>query len=266
MTYKTIWLSDLHLGTRGADAAGALAFLRQHESETLYLVGGIVDFWHLRRDRYWPQAHNDVLQKILRKARKGTRVVYLPGNHDEFSAQFLGVYGNVIVKEHELYTSVRGQRLLVIHGHQFDMVTKHARWMALLGDAGYSLLLRLNRPLNALRGRYGLSHWSLSAYVKSRVKSAVNFVSQFEDAVVHFAELHRADGIVCGHIHTPTIKQIRHITYYNCGDWVESHTAMVEHADGRIELWPGPPNESALPMDADSGTGVSPVRSEISGE
>ncbi len=236
MKYKTIWMSDLHLGTRGCDATGVLDFLRHTECETLYLVGDVVDLWSLRREHYWPQTHNDVIQKILRKARKGTRVIYIPGNHDEFGSRFPGVYGNVWVKPRDLYVTGRGERLLVMHGHEFDAVTQHAQWLATLGDIGYQALLKLNRPLNALRRGFGRDHWSLSAYVKSRVKNAVSFISQFEEAVARYAQMYDADGIVCGHIHTPGIKSIRGATYYNCGDWVESSTALVEHRDGSMEL------------------------------
>jgi UDP-2,3-diacylglucosamine pyrophosphatase LpxH len=236
MDYKTVWMSDLHLGTRGSNAAGVLDFFRDNNFENLYLVGDVIDLWSLRRERYWPQSHNDVLQKILRKGRKGTRVVVIPGNHDEFISNFMGVYGSITVRSRDIYTTVAGKRLLIMHGHEFDMVTKHARWLAVLGDIGYTLLLQANRPLNFIRNRFGLGYWSLSAYVKSRVKQAVNFIGQFEDAVCHYAEMYKTDGIVCGHIHTPAIKRIRHVDYFNCGDWVESSTALVEHFDGRIEL------------------------------
>jgi UDP-2,3-diacylglucosamine pyrophosphatase LpxH len=234
--YRTVWISDLHLGTRGCNAQGLLDFLRQTECERLYLVGDIVDLWRLRRDHYWPQSHNDVVQKILRKARKGADVVLIPGNHDEFGRHFTGVYGKVVVKQRDVYTTAAGRRLLVMHGHEFDAVTTHARWLAYLGDIGYQFLLWVNRPLNFLRRQFGLDYWSLSAYAKSRVKNAVSFISQFEDAVARYAQMHRADGIVCGHIHTPSVKQIRGVAYYNTGDWVESSTALVEHTDGRIEL------------------------------
>ncbi|HUK82813.1 MAG TPA: UDP-2,3-diacylglucosamine diphosphatase [Verrucomicrobiae bacterium] len=236
MEYKTVWLSDLHLGTRGCDAEKLLDFLRRTECRTLYLVGDIVDLWSLKREHYWPQAHNDVIQKILRKARKGTRVIYIPGNHDEFGGRFLGVYGNVWIKPRDLYVTGHGKRLLVMHGHEFDAIMQHSKWLANLGDIGYQLLLGLNRPLNALRRTFGREPWSLSAYAKSRVKNAVNFISRFEEAVVRYAQMYDADGIVCGHIHTPVTKRIRDVAYYNSGDWVESSTALVETHAGTIEL------------------------------
>jgi UDP-2,3-diacylglucosamine pyrophosphatase LpxH len=249
MEYRTIWISDLHLGTHGCNAAGVLDFLRQHECKTLYLVGDIIDIWRLKKDHYWPQSHNDVVQKILRKGRKGTKIIVIPGNHDEFCSNFLGVYGNILVKTRDVYTAHDGRRLLIMHGHEFDAVTTHAKWMAYLGDAGYTLLLEMNRPLNWFRRHLGLGYWSLSAYVKSRVKNAVSYISQFEDAVVRFAQMHAADGIVCGHIHTPAVRSIRGLQYFNCGDWVESSTALVEHMDGRIELvhWKEPAADTAAP-------------------
>lgn len=236
MRYRTVWISDLHLGTRGCDAAGLLDFLRENEFDKLYLVGDVIDIWRLRREHYWPQSHNDVVQKILRKSRKGCQVIIIPGNHDEFVINFLGVFGNITIKRQDVYPTVDGRRLLIMHGHEFDAVTTHARWLAHLGDIGYTMLLQLNRPLNLIRSRMGLHYWSLSAYAKRRVKNAVSYISHFEDAVAHYAGLHKADGIICGHIHTPAIKQLRGVTYYNTGDWVESSTALVEHADGRIEL------------------------------
>jgi UDP-2,3-diacylglucosamine pyrophosphatase LpxH len=236
MDYKTVWISDLHLGTRNSDAQGVLDFLKVAEFETLYLVGDVIDVWALRRERYWPQAHNDVVQKILRKARKGTRVIYIPGNHDEFCRNFFGVYGNVTVQPHDLYTTARGERLLIMHGHEFDTVTVHAKWLSVLGDVGYTLLLMVNKPLNRARQFFGLPNWSLSAFVKRKVKNAVSYISNFEDAVVRYAEKYEAQGIVCGHIHTPAMKKIRHVAYYNTGDWVESSTALVEHLDGRLEI------------------------------
>ena len=252
MEYRTVWMSDLHLGTRGSDVAGVLNFLKHNEFETLYLVGDIIDIWRLRRERYWPQSHNDVIQKILRKARKGTEIVIIPGNHDEFCLNFLGVYGNIVVKEQHVHTTADGARLLIMHGHEFDSVTIHAKWMAHLGDAGYTLLLQLNRPLNLVRRLFGFGYWSFSAYMKQSVKKVVNVISRFEEAVAHYAELHRVDGIICGHIHTPAVRRIRGVQYYNTGDWVESSTALVEHFDGRLELvyWREESDGNAMALDA----------------
>ena len=236
MDCRTVWISDLHLGTRGCDAPGVLEFLRTTEFDRLYLVGDVVDLWRLRREHYWPQAHSDVIQKLLRKARKGADIIFIPGNHDEFLANFLGIFGNVAVQRQAIHETADGRRLLVMHGHEFDAVTTHAKWLAHLGDLGYGFLLWANRPLNLVRTRLGLHYWSLSAFAKSRVKTAVNFIGNFEEAVAHYAGLHHADGIICGHIHTAAVKQIGAVTYYNTGDWVESSTALVEHHDGRLEL------------------------------
>ncbi|MGD0015919.1 MAG: UDP-2,3-diacylglucosamine diphosphatase [Verrucomicrobiia bacterium] len=234
--YRTVWISDLHLGTRDCDAAGLLDFLKHHEFEKLYLVGDVIDIWRLKRDHYWPQSHNDVVQKILRKARRGARVVFIPGNHDEFCRNFLGFYGNIAVKLEDVHTTQRGQRLLVLHGHEFDAVIMHAKWLAYLGDAGYYLLLRLNRPLNFLRRQFGFGSWSLSAYVKRNMKKVINTISQFEEAVTHYTKDRALDGVVCGHIHTPEIRRRRDFAYYNAGDWVESSSALVEHLNGLLEL------------------------------
>jgi UDP-2,3-diacylglucosamine pyrophosphatase LpxH len=240
-SYRTVWISDVHLGTRGSQAARLLEFLRASECETLYIVGDFVDVWSLKRGIYWPQHHNDVIQKVLRAGRKGTRVVYIPGNHDEFVGAFLGDYGAVSVQARAVHETADGRRLLVIHGHELDAVVQNSKWLAHVGDIGYSILLKLNAPLNWVRRLMGLGFWSLSAAAKRSVKNAVNYIGAFEDAVVRLAKLEgRIDGVVCGHIHTPCIRQIRDLTYYNSGDWVESLSALVEHADGSIELLHAP--------------------------
>jgi UDP-2,3-diacylglucosamine pyrophosphatase LpxH len=235
--YRTIWISDIHLGTRGCKAEFLLDFLRETESETLYLVGDIVDGWRLKRSWYWPQLHNDVVQKLLRKARKGTRVVYIPGNHDELLRRFLEInIGQIEVVSEAVHVTADGKRLLVLHGDEFDAVVRYARWLAFLGDWAYNLALAANHWINALRRRLGLSYWSLSAYLKQRVKNAVEYISRFELAVAEAAAKRGADGVVCGHIHHAEIREIAGVTYCNDGDWVESCTALVEHADGRLEI------------------------------
>jgi UDP-2,3-diacylglucosamine pyrophosphatase LpxH len=234
--YRAGWISDVHLGTRGAHAGALLNFLRSHEFETLYVVGDLIDVWSLRRGIYWPQAHNDVIQKLLRAGRKGTRIFYVPGNHDEFVGGFMGVYGNITVAPRVIHTTADGRRLLVIHGHELDTVVQNIKWLAHVGDVGYQLLLRLNRPINWARSRLGLGYWSLSAYVKQSVKNAVSFIGKFEEAIVRFASEDRVDGVVCGHIHSPAIRKIGAVTYYNSGDWVESCSALLEDFEGNIEL------------------------------
>ena len=236
-SYRTIWISDIHLGTRGCKAGFLLDFLRATESETLYLVGDIVDGWRLKRSWYWPQLHNDVVQKLLRKARKGTRVVYVPGNHDELLRRFLEInIGRVEVVGEAIHTTADGRRLLVMHGDEFDAVVRYARWLAFLGDWAYHLALAANQWINALRRRLGLPYWSLSAYLKHRVKNAVEYISRFEEAVAEAAARRGVDGVVCGHIHHAEIRTIAGVTYCNDGDWVESCTALVEHGDGRLEI------------------------------
>jgi len=234
--YRTGWISDLHLGSRGCNAVAVLDFLNRHDFDKLYVVGDLLDIWKLRRVRYWPQSHTDVIQRLLKKAHQGAQIVFIPGNHDEFCTNFLGAYGNIRVAKNDLHVTADGRRLMVMHGHEFDCVTKYARWVAVIGDMGYSLLLHVNRYFNLFRRLFGFGYWSLSAYIKRRVKNSVNFIGQFEDMVVKYAERHRADGIVCGHIHTAAIRRMQHVEYFNIGDWVESCTALVEHDDGRIEL------------------------------
>jgi UDP-2,3-diacylglucosamine pyrophosphatase LpxH len=234
--YRTGWISDVHLGTRGAQAAALLDFLRVREFETLYVVGDLIDVWSLRRGVYWPQPHNDVIQKLLRAARKGTRIIYIPGNHDEFVAGFHGEFGGVVIQPNALHTTADGRRLFVMHGHELDTVVQGARWLAHLGDVGYQFLLWLNGPLNWCRRLFGRGYWSLSAYAKRKVKGAMNYVGRFEEGIVRYAREHQVQGVVCGHIHTPIVREIGNTAYYNCGDWVESCSALVEHHDGRIEL------------------------------
>src|SRR5438477_4854607 len=233
---RAAWVSDVHLGTRGSNARALLEFLREYECETLYVVGDLIDIWQLRRGRYWPQQHNDVIQKILRKARKGTRVVYIPGNHDELVADFCGAYGNIDIRQNTIHATANGQRILIIHGHELDAVVQNVKWLAFLGDVGYQFLLSLNPLINFFRRRFGLGYWSLSAYVKQRVKDAVSFIGKFETAVVRYAERYRVDGVLCGHIHSAGIRKFGNVTYYNCGDWVETCSALIEHFDGRVEI------------------------------
>lgn len=235
-TYRTGWISDVHLGTKGSQAEALLDFLRATEFETLYLVGDLIDVWALRRGIYWPQAHNDVVQKLLRKARKGTEIIYITGNHDEFLERFHGTYGGVSIQKHALHLCADGRRMLVMHGHELDTVVQNMGWLAHVGDIGYSLLLRCNRLVNTTRRLLGFGPWSLSAYVKSEVKNVVSFISQFEEAVVKYARDYDVDAVLCGHIHTAAIRQMEGVVYYNCGDWVESCTALVERFDGTLEL------------------------------
>ena len=254
---RALFLSDLHLGTKGCQAEKLLEFLRIHDADLIYLVGDIVDGWQLKSGWYWPQAHNDVVQKLLRKARKGARIIYIPGNHDEFLRDFYGThFGGIEVVESTIHTTADGRRFLVIHGDLFDVVIRHARWLALLGDKAYDLAISLNTSFNALRRAIGLPYWSLSQWLKLKVKNAVNFIGEFEHTLSTEAMRHGVNGVICGHIHHAVIRQRGGLTYVNCGDWVESCTAVVEHFDGRFEIidWanrPSPPAATDWTSDPD---------------
>jgi UDP-2,3-diacylglucosamine pyrophosphatase LpxH len=227
----------VHLGSKGCQAERLLDFLKHHESDTLYLVGDIVDGWQLRSGWYWPQSHNDVVQKVLRKARKGTRVVYVPGNHDEFLRDYYGThFGGIEVAETAIHHGADGKRYLVIHGDLFDLVVTQARWLALLGDKAYELAIVANRLFNGIRRRLGFGYWSLSQWAKLKVKNAVNYIGKFEETLAEEARRHDADGVICGHIHHAAVHDQFAVRYINCGDWVESCTAIAEHMDGRFEI------------------------------
>lgn len=235
--FRTVWISDTHLGTVGCKADLLLDFLKSVECETLYLVGDIVDGWQLKKGWYWPSRHNDVVRCWLKMAKHGTRVIFVPGNHDELFRDYVGLnFGGIEVVQQCIHVTADGRSLLVLHGDEFDGVVLCAKWLALLGDQAYTLLLKLNGVINRIRRAMGKPYWSLSALLKKRVKNAVEFISNFENAVAHAACEHGADGVVCGHIHTAEVRQIGTVTYYNDGDWVESCTALVEHADGRMEI------------------------------
>ncbi len=235
--YRTIWISDIHLGTPGCKTEFLLDFLRHTESDYLYLVGDIVDGWRLKRSWYWHEGHNDVVQKLLRKARKGTQVTYVPGNHDEMLRQYVDLeFGGVLVVSDAMHRTADGRMLLVTHGDAFDPIVSYARWLALLGDEAYNIALALNHWFNKARLALGLPYWSLSAYLKGRVKNAVSFISDYEKALAAEAKRRGADGVVCGHIHKAEMRDIDGVLYCNDGDWVESCTALVEHAGGRLEI------------------------------
>jgi len=235
--YRTVFISDVHLGTRGCQAELLLDFIRHVECETLYLVGDIVDGWRLRGGWYWPQAHNDVVQKILRLARKGVNVIYVPGNHDEFARDYCGThFGGLVVSHDVIHVTADGRRMLVVHGDEFDGVVRYAKQLSLLGDWAYAIVLGLNTWFNRLRRRLGFGYWSLSAYLKGKVKNAVQFIANFEDALADEARRRGVDGVICGHIHKADVRETRGVLYANDGDWVESCTALVEHFDGRLEI------------------------------
>jgi len=217
--YRTIWLSDIHLGTRGCKAEYLIDFLRHNEAQTIYLVGDIVDGWRLKKSWYWPQTHNDVVQKLLRLVRKGSRVIYVPGNHDEWLRPYaLLHFGGVEVLDEAVHITADGRRLLVIHGDIFDTIVKHARWLAALGDSAYTTALYINRYFNLLRRVLGYEYWSLSAYLKLKVKNAVQYIGSFADALSEEARRRGLDGVVCGHIHHAEIRDLGGVLYCNDGD------------------------------------------------
>ena len=235
--YRSIWISDIHLGTKGCQAEFLLDFLRSTDSDHLYLVGDIIDIWYLKRKWAWRQAHNDVLQKVLCKARKGTKVSFIPGNHDEMFRVFAGEhFGHIEICRRMIHEMADGRRFLVIHGDEFDVIVRYAKWLALLGDWAYNFLLRLNTFVNKVRARFGYRYWSLAAYLKLKAKKAVDFIGQYEQALAAEAEKHGLDGVICGHIHKAEIRRIGDVLYCNDGDWAENCTALVEHMDGRLEV------------------------------
>ncbi len=249
--YRAIWISDLHLGTPGCQAEKLLEFLRLTESDHLYLIGDIIDGWALKRRFYWPQAHNDVVQKILRKSRKGTFVTYIAGNHDEAARHFLGVaFGGIVIEDEVVHITERGERLLILHGDRFDGVIQCAKWLAYLGDIAYETLLKVNVWFNGARRRIGLPYWSLSQYLKHKVKNAVSYIGAFEEALAREAKSRGLDGVVCGHIHQPEIRMINGVKYCNDGDWVESLSALVETMDGELKLihWAEESKPAAIPQ------------------
>ncbi|MDX1808510.1 MAG: UDP-2,3-diacylglucosamine diphosphatase [Sulfurospirillaceae bacterium] len=239
MKYKTIFISDMHLGTRFAQAELFLDFLRENESESLIFVGDIIDGWAIKRKFKWAQAHSDVIQKVIRKARKGTKVHYITGNHDEFLRPFAPFFvgDNLEIKNEMEYEAINGKRYLITHGDFFDSITMTKKWLAILGDIGYDFVLYINHLLNIARRRLHIErHWSLSKYVKDNVKSSVSFITNFEEVLSMHAKRQNYHGVICGHIHKAELKTIDEIEYLNCGDWVESCTALVENYDGSFEI------------------------------
>jgi UDP-2,3-diacylglucosamine pyrophosphatase LpxH len=239
MKYKSIFISDIHLGTRFSKAKVLLNFFKYNESDQLILVGDIIDGWAIKRKLIWPQEHSDVIQKILKKARKGTKVTFITGNHDEFLRPFVPlILGDSVSIANELeYEAINNKKYYITHGDFFDSITMTKKWLAILGDYGYDLLLHLNVVLNFFRKRIGIKkYWSLSKYVKDNVKSSVSFISDFEVVLSTHAKNKGYDGIICGHIHKAEIRDINEIEYLNCGDWVESCTAIVETYEGEFKI------------------------------
>jgi UDP-2,3-diacylglucosamine pyrophosphatase LpxH len=245
--YRTIWISDLHIGSTQCQADVLLDFLKHNDSQTLYLVGDIIDFWSLSKKIYWPRDHNTIIQKVLRKARHGTQVIYIPGNHDENIRDYDDyVFGDITVKTSVVHTAANGKRFLVVHGDEYDTIAKYHRWIAKLGSKGYDMLLEINRALRTFRRFFGIqSNFSLAAFVKFKVKNAVQFISDYEQSIVNTLSDEGLDGVICGHIHHAEIKDMNGFLYVNTGDFVESCTAIVEHLDGALELIRWQKTESA---------------------
>ena len=235
--YRAIWISDVHLGWKPCQAERLLQFLKCHDADSWYLVGDMVDGWMLKRSWFWPQAHNDVLQKLLRKVRKGAQVFYVLGNHDDFLGHFLNLqFGGITILPDATHITADGRTLWILHGDQFDSIVHYAPWLAWLGNNGYDFIIMVNRLFNSVRRLLGFKEWSFSAYLKGRVKNVMKFVADYEQALMQQAKRRNADGVVCGHIHKAEIRDYGSITYYNTGDWVESCTALVEHYDGSMEI------------------------------
>lgn len=235
--YRSVWISDVHLGFRGCNAEMLLVFLRQTRCDHLYLVGDIIDFWQVKKKPYWPQAHNDVVRTVLGKAKHGTKVIYVPGNHDEYLRDFDQMtFGNVSIENELVHETIDGRKLLVLHGDKFDTVVMSSPFLGKIGSSLYDMLLQLNILVNFLRRKFGFSYWSLAKFLKHKVKNAVKYIGNFEEAVAYEAAKENVDGVVCGHIHHAEITEMNGLTYYNCGDWVESCTALVETDDGEMKL------------------------------
>ena len=235
--YRAIWISDVHLGSTACQAEFLLDFLKNNESEKLYLVGDIIDGWELKKTWYWPQAHNDVIQKILRKSRKGTKVIYIPGNHDEGAKQFINnKFADIRILKEAYHTTKNGQKLWIIHGDLFDSIRTVSKWLEFVGDEFYKIILWINEKLNNIRRYYGMNYWSFSKHIKSKISKANQYIQDFEKFMVRETKLKKCQGVVCGHIHKPEIKSYEEITYYNDGDWVENLTALVETKNGEMKL------------------------------
>ncbi len=249
LDYQAIWISDTHLGLKEARSESLLDFLRHTQCRKLYLVGDIIDVWKMRSGLYWPAINNEIVRTIMRMAREGTEVIYVPGNHDEVFRDYLGLFfGGIRIESEVEHQAADGKRYLILHGDEFDCVVMHNKWLAHIGSSAYDMLLWCNRWFNLVRRRLGMSYWSLSAYLKNKVKEAVKYIGNYEQAVVRAARERNMDGVICGHIHQAALTQFEEITYANCGDWVESCTALAEEADGTIRLihWA---HESVLLLD-----------------
>ncbi|MET0069009.1 MAG: UDP-2,3-diacylglucosamine diphosphatase [Candidatus Thiodiazotropha sp.] len=237
LRYKSLFISDTHLGLRASRTEYLLDFLKHTDSDNLYLVGDILDFWKMRSGWYWPNINNEIVHQIIAKAKRGTRVVYVPGNHDEVMRDYFNFHvSGIEIQKEVIHTTADNKRLLILHGDEFDGVVMNNKWLAHLGSDAYDLLLWLNRWFNIARRRLGFGYWSLSAYLKNQVKEAVKYIGNYEEAVIHTVRERNLDGVICGHIHHAVINEMDGLVYANCGDWVESCTALAEAPDGSLKL------------------------------
>lgn len=236
-SYRSVFISDIHLGTKMSQADQLLEFMKTFDCEKIYLVGDIIDCWAMSKKKYWSQSHSDLIQKLLRRARKGAEIVYIPGNHDEMLREYCDAeFGHMILVQECIHVGVDGKLYLVTHGDKFDVVIRNAKWLAHLGSWAYDFSIMLNVLVNRVRSWLKLPVWSLSAYLKMRVKESVNFIGNYEETLSNYVKNQGLSGIICGHIHHANICDYDGITYMNCGDWVESCTALVEHHDGKFEI------------------------------
>lgn len=234
---RTLFFSDVHLGMQAIKIEELLKFLDVYDADTIYIVGDLIDGWRLQKEWNWPAEYDQLANVLFAKARAGARIVCLAGNHDEFLRDYLGTYfGGVEIVDRMIHITADGKRYLVIHGDQFDVVVANAKWLAHIGDWAYNFALKVNVPVNWVRRRMGLSYWSLSAWAKRKVKSAVSVMGRFEEALSLEARTSEVDGVICGHIHHAAMHHKFGIHYINSGDWVESCTAIIETHDGGFEL------------------------------
>ena len=235
--YRSIFISDVHLGSKGAQAESLAHFLKYHHAPYLFLVGDIIDGWRMRKQAFWPQAHTNVIRRLLTKAKRDCQIVYITGNHDDFLRRYSGItFGNIKLCDSWVHTTADGKKLWIQYGDAYDGVVTCHRWLAFLGDWGYESMLHVNRWFNRLRQYFGFGYWSLSAYLKHKVKRAVMYIHDFERLLIKDCQKHGYDGVVCGHIHHAELRTVDELIYANCGDWVESCTALVEHLDGSLEI------------------------------
>jgi len=235
--FRALFISDVHLGTPWTQADRLLEWLAHVDAETIYLVGDIIDFWRIRRGGVWPSSHSAVLEALLRKSHAGTRIVFIPGNHEDGLKRYCGTrFGTIEIERSIVHATATGKRYLVVHGDDYDFVARYARWLAQIGDRSYAAALAFNRVFNKFRLALGRDYWSISAFLKRSVKAGVGRVGKFESALAAEAIRNDATGVICGHIHHAESRMLGQVHYVNIGDWVESCTAVVETAVGELQV------------------------------